>query len=61
MKQVQLVYDNYDILHNPKVKEKYPKLYEEVINNDRISNSSWCDLTEEAYKEYLLYSEDMEI
>lgn len=27
MNHVQMVNDNYDVIHNPKVKEKYPTLY----------------------------------
>jgi hypothetical protein len=58
---VQMVNDNYDIIHNPKVKEKYPKLYQEVIEHDRISTSSWYDLTDEAHQEYAEYSQDKSI
>lgn len=61
MNHVQMVNDNYDVIHNPKVKEKYPTLYKEVIDHDKVSMSSWYDLTGEAYKEYLLYIDDKEI
>lgn len=61
MNHVQMVNDNYDIIHNPKVKEKYPTLYQEVIEHDKVSMSSWYDLTDKAYEEYLLYSDDKEI
>ena len=33
-------------------KKRYPHLYEEVMNRDRASGSSWYDLTPEAYREY---------
>lgn len=36
----QITRDNYDILHNPEVKKKYPKLYTEVLEHDKISTSS---------------------
>ena len=58
---VQMVNDNYDIIHNPKVKEKYPELYQEVIEHDKISSSSWYNLTDEAYKEYQEYAQDESI
>jgi len=61
MNHVQMVNDNYDVIHNPKVKEKYPTLYKEVIDHDKVSMSSWYDLTDAAYAEYLLYAEDKEI
>ena len=60
-KSVQMVSDNYDIKQNPKVRERYPQLYEEVIKHDRLSSSSWYNLSETAYKEYLSYREDEEI
>ena len=41
MNHVQMVNDNYDVIHNPKVKEKYPTLYKEVVEHDRVSTSSW--------------------
>ena len=50
---VQMVHDNYDIKHNPKVREKYPLLYAEVVTHDKISSSSWYDLSMKAYWEYL--------
>ena len=58
---VQMISDNYDVKHNPKVKEKYPHLYEEVVFHDLISNGSWYNLTEEAYREYQDYRVDKEI
>lgn len=61
MYSVQMITDNYDILHNKKVKEKYPILYGEVLKHDRISSSSWYDLSYSAYKEYLKYRDDKDI
>lgn len=40
MKRVQMVFDNYDIKQNPGVVKKYPLLYKEVQEHDRISTSS---------------------
>ena len=57
----QIVRDNYDILHNPEVKKKYPKLYTEVLEHDKISTSSWYDLTEKAYVEFQAYIQDKSI
>lgn len=61
MEHIQMVNDNYDIIHNPCVKGKYPNLYKEVIDHDKVSNSSWYDLTEIAYKEYNEYINDKTI
>lgn len=58
---VQMVRDNYDIQHNPKVKELYPILYEEVRAHDRVSVSSWYDLSDEAFEEYQAYRENKDI
>ena len=58
---IQMVNDNYDIIHNPKVKEKYPTLYQEVIEHDKVSKSSWYDLSEGAYLEHQVYIHDEEI
>ena len=55
---VQMVCDNYDVLHNPKVKEKYPTLYEEVYQHDKVSLSSWYTLSDEAYHEFKKYVVD---
>lgn len=58
MNHVQMVNDNYDVIHNQKVKEKYPTLYKEVIAHDKISTSSWYDLSDTAYLEYQQYLND---
>ena len=54
-KCIQMVHDNYDITHNPKVKEKYPLLYEEIVKHDKLVSSSWYNLSMKAYWEYLEY------
>ena len=61
MNSVQIVNDNYDIIHNPKVKQKYLLLYKEVISHDKVSMSSWYDLSDKAYKEYCQYINDNDI
>ncbi len=58
---VQLVTDNYDIQHNPNVRLKYPSLYREVMEHDSKLTSSWYDLSETAYNEYLEYFFDIGI
>ena len=58
MNHVQMVNDNYDVIHNPKVKEKYPLLYKEVVEHDKVSTSSWYELSDAAYKEYQEYIND---
>ena len=61
MREVQMIQDNYDIIHNPKVKEKYPQLYDEVVEHDRFSKSFWYKLSDKAYEEYEKYTEDNSI
>ena len=61
MHSVQMRTDNYDIKHNPKVKEKYPLLYIEVVKHDEVSFSSWYELSDKAYWEYLKYMDDHDI
>ena len=58
---VQIACDNYDILHNPLVKEQYPVLYDEVYKHDKISHSSWYHLSREAYKELQEYEKNHSI
>ena len=60
-KDVQITHDNYDILHNPRVKKLYPNLYKEVFEHDKISNSSWYELSSEAYEEYERYKNNCAI
>lgn len=61
MNHVQMVNDNYDVIHNQKVKEKYPTLYKEVVEHDKVSTSSWYELSDNAYKEYQEYINDKSI
>lgn len=58
---IQIAIDNYDILHNAKVKEKYPTLYNEVYEHDKVTRSSWYDLSEKGYKEFQEYLKDVNI
>lgn len=57
----QIARDNYDITHNSNVKEKYPTLYKEVLEHDKVSTSSWYDLTPKAYAEFQEYIQDKSI
>ena len=56
--RVQMVSDNYDIKVNPVVAEKYPLLHAAVCRHDRICSSSWYDLSDDEYQEYLSYRKD---
>lgn len=47
-----MINDNYYIIHDLTVREKYPILFKEVCEHDRISTSSWYSLSDEAYEEY---------
>ncbi len=58
LNSVQMVSDNYDVIHNPKVREKYPTLYKEVVEHDRVSTSSWYKLSNVAFNEYQDYMQD---
>ena len=53
---IQMINDNYDIIHN--YQYKYPVLYAEICAHDKLSHSSWYDLTEQAYQEYQAYFKD---
>ena len=55
---VQIIRDDYDIIHNSKVKEKYPNLYKEVYEHNEISRSSWYKFSKKAYDEYRKYLKD---
>lgn len=57
----QIARDNYDITHNPNVKVKYPTLYKEVVEHDKVSTSSWYDLSFGAYSEFQEYIQDKNI
>jgi hypothetical protein len=48
-KSVQIVRNGIVIDHAEK---RYPHLYNEVYAHDKISSSSWYDLSPEAYNEY---------
>lgn len=56
--EVQMFYDNQLILNNPKIAARFPHLYEEVKLHDEKSNSSWYTLSDQAYMEYLILTED---
>ncbi|MBO5425286.1 MAG: hypothetical protein J6A25_07215 [Lachnospiraceae bacterium] len=59
-KSVQLLVDNYDIENNPKVREKYPMLYNAVINQTPDKNS-YYDFTQEEYEQWCEYREDQSL
>lgn len=50
--RVQMINDNYNIIHDLTVRERYPNLFKEVCEHDRISTSSWYSLSDKAYEEY---------
>lgn len=58
MVSIQMVNDNYDIIHNVNVRAKYPKLYEEVLAQYSMCHSSWYTLSAEAHREHSLYKKD---
>lgn len=53
--RVQMINDNYDIIHDLTVREKYPTLFREVREHNRISTSSWYSLSDKAYEEYQVW------
>ena len=61
MASVQLVSENSDIKFNPMVRELYPALYVEVVRHDLDSNSSWYELSDKAYAEYVDYMNNASI
>lgn len=52
--RVQMIND-YDIIHDLTVREKYPTLFREVCEHNRISASSWYSLSDKAYEEYQVW------
>lgn len=58
---IQLRCDFYDIINNPKVKELYPNLYHEVLQQTKQSTSSWYELSEKAAVEYQAYYNNHDI
>lgn len=58
---VQMITENYDILNNPHLLDKYPNLYFEVFMHDREYHNSWYKLSAKAYSEYLKYMNDIDI
>lgn len=58
---VQLINDSFDIVHNPKVQEKYPALYDAVIKHNRTSVRSYYNFTAQAHREWLAYQQDYSI
>lgn len=61
MNYVQLMFDDYDILHNPEVRKKYPILYAEVAKSCEQKLDSSYFLSHKAYEEYLQYINDINI
>ena len=58
---VRMLHDGFDIIRNPKVKEKYPALYDTVVQHDRAKTKPYYNLTAQAHKEYLAYQQDYSI
>ena len=56
--KVHIINNNYDIIHNPRVKDKYPALHKAVLQHDRVSKSIVYTLGKKAYDEYLKYQTD---
>ena len=40
-------------------KDHYPNLYKEVLAHDKVTSSSWYELSEAAYNEYKLFRQVM--
>lgn len=57
-KEVLIAKDRYDILNNPAVAKKYPRLYVEVLEHEQSSGGERCALTYEAYSEWKEYRID---
>lgn len=58
---VRMPHDSFDIIRNPRVREKYPALYDTVVQHNRAKVKSIYNLTAQAYKEYLSYQQDYSI
>ena len=53
MHSVQII-DNYSITNKYpyEIKIAYPNLFKEVLKHDKITSSSWYDLSDAAFAEY---------
>lgn len=60
---VQMIDANYYIKNDREAPTRYRKLYNAVVRHDKVSSSSWYDLTEDEYIEYEDYmnSHDMRL
>ena len=56
--EIQMAHDNHVIKNDPKVRERYPALYAAVVSHDRVSQSSWYTLSDEAFRQYQAYCEE---
>jgi hypothetical protein len=56
MPNVQII-DNYSIINKSylKVKDRFPALYREVLTHDKVTSSSWYELSDKAYSQYTKY------
>lgn len=61
MYAVHMVKDSYDIKNNPRVRLRYPTLYEEVVNQDMATKAPLYELSTRAYCEYKRYVDDRDI
>lgn len=59
--KVRIINNNYDIIHNPRVKAKYPALHKAVVCHDRVCKSTIYTLGRKAYEEYLKYCVDHQV
>jgi hypothetical protein len=56
-----MVKDSHDIRNNPRVKMRYPALYEEVDRHDKESTDDSYHLSTKAFCEYKRYVNDRDI
>lgn len=57
---IPIIQNDYDIIHNPDVKTKYPNLYQEVADHDKAAASSWYDPSAITFLKYNQHIEDYE-
>jgi hypothetical protein len=47
-----MINENYDVINDLTVRAKYPVLFNEVCEHDKVSTSSWYSLSDKAYEKY---------
>lgn len=56
--EIEMIQDSYLILNHPDVARKFPQLFKEVSEHNKKSMSTLYSLSEKAYQEYSMLTQD---